>query len=80
MHFPLTRRVYAQCSPLFQLIKLINDIRADANDTILQQIELRINSYRTFSYNVPMVYLNAYDPVRPIGIKKKCYVCQLEAW
>ena len=32
------------------------------------------NSYRTVSYNVSMVYLNAYDPVCPIGIKN-CYVC-----
>ena len=78
IHPPLIRRVYAECSPLFQLIKLINNIRADANDAILQQIELRINSYRTFSYNVSMVYLTAYDPVCPIGIKN-CYVCQLEA-
>ena len=78
IHPPLIRRVYAECSPLFQLIKLINNIRADANDAILQQIELRINSYQTFSYNVSMVYLNAYDPVCPIGIKN-CYVCQLEA-
>ena len=78
IHPPLIRRVYAECSPLFQLIKLINNIRAVANDAILQQIELRINSYRTFFYNVSMVYLNAYDPVCPIGIKN-CYVCQLEA-
>ena len=57
---------------------LKRNIRADANDAILQQIELRINSYRTFSYIDSMVYLNAYDPVCPIGIKN-CYVCQLEA-
>ena len=44
IHSPLIRRVYAECSPLFQLIKLINNIRADANDAILQQIELRITS------------------------------------
>ena len=78
IHPPLIRRVYAECSPLFQLIKLINNIRADANDAILHQIELQINSYRTFSYNVSMVYLNAYDPVCPTSIKN-CYVCQLEA-
>ena len=41
----LIRRVYAECSPLFQLIKLINNIRADAKDAILQQKELQINSY-----------------------------------
>ena len=78
MHPPLIKRVYAECSPLFQLIKLINNIRADANDAILQQIELRINSYQTFSYNVSMAYLIAYDPMCPIGIKNY-YVCHLEA-
>ena len=35
------------------------------------------NSYRTFSYNASMVFLNTYDPVCPIGMKT-CYVCQLE--
>ena len=80
IHPPLIRRVYAECSHLFQLTNLINNIRADANDAILQQIELRINSNRTFSYNVSMVYLSAYDPVCPIGIKNcYMYVCQLEA-
>ena len=59
IHPLLTRRLYAECSPLFQLIKLINDIRVDAYDTILQQIALRMNSYRTFSYNVSMVWVNA---------------------
>ena len=67
-----------ECSPLRQLIKLIYDLKDDESDTILQQIEMRNNSYRTFSYNVSMVYLNIYNPVCPIGIKT-CYVCQLEA-
>ena len=31
---PLVKRVYAECSPLFQLIKLINSLRNDPNDTI----------------------------------------------
>ena len=78
IHPPLIRRVYAECSPLLQLIKLINDLINDESDTILQQIEMRNNSYRTFSYNVSRLYLNTYDPVCPIGIKT-CYVCQLEA-
>ena len=63
IHPPLIRRVYAECSPLLQLIKLINDLRNDESDTILQQIEMRNNSYRTFSYNVSRLYLNTYDPV-----------------
>ena len=34
IHPPLIRRVYAECSPLFQLIELINTLKADKNDTI----------------------------------------------
>ena len=80
IHPPLIRRLYAERSPLLQIIKLINDLKNDESDTILQQIEMRNSSYRTFSYNVSMVFLNTYDPVLvcSIGIKT-CYVCQLEA-
>ena len=78
IHPPLIRRVYAECSPLFQLIKLINDLKNDESNTILQQIKMRNNSYRTFSYNVSMVFLNTYDHICPIGMKT-CYVCKLEA-
>ena len=70
--------MYAERSPLLQLIKLINDLKNDKSDTILQGIEIRNRSYRTFSYDVSMVFLNTYDPVCSIGIKT-CYVCQLEA-
>ena len=49
IHPPLIRRVYAECSPLFQLIKLINDLNNDESD-IMQQIELRNNSYKTFFF------------------------------
>ena len=78
IHPPLIRRVYAECSPLLQLVKLINDLKNDESDTILQQIEMQNTSYRTFSYDVSRLYLNTYDHVCPIGIKT-CYVCQLEA-
>ena len=36
IHPPLIRRVYAERSPLLQLIKLINDLKNDENNTILQ--------------------------------------------
>ena len=78
IHHPLIRRVYAECSPLHQLIKLINDLKHDESGTISQKIEKRKNSYKTFTYNVYRVFLNTYDPVCPIAIKT-CYVCQLEA-
>ena len=35
IHLPLVKRVYAECSPLIQLIKLINTLKQDENDTIL---------------------------------------------
>ena len=38
IHPPLIRRVYAECSPLFQLIKLINSLKVDKNDNILEKI------------------------------------------
>ena len=47
-------QVYDESSPLLQLIKLINDLKNDDSDTILQQVEMRNYSYRTFSYNVSM--------------------------
>ena len=39
IHPPLLKRVYAECSPLIQLIKLINSLKADKYDTILEKIE-----------------------------------------
>ena len=39
IHPPLIKRVYAQCSPLIQIIKLINSLKADKYDTILEKIE-----------------------------------------
>ena len=74
IHPPLIRRVYAECSPLLQVIKIINDLKNDESDTILTKIEMRNNSCRTFAYNVSMVYLTTYDPVCPIGIKHVMFV------
>ena len=48
IHPPLIRRVYAECSPLFQLIKLINSLKADKNDTILEIIQLKSHAFRVF--------------------------------
>ena len=38
IHAPLVKSVYAECSPLFQLIKLINSLKNDSNDTILKKV------------------------------------------
>ena len=37
IHAPLVKPLYAECSPLFQLIKLINSLRNDPNDIILKK-------------------------------------------
>ena len=38
IHVPLVKRVYAECSPLFQHIKLINSLKNYSNDTILEKL------------------------------------------
>ena len=39
IHPPLIKKVYAECSSLIQLIKLINSLKANKYDTILEKIE-----------------------------------------
>ena len=39
IHQPMIKRVYAECTPLFQLIKLLNKMRNDPFDTILEAID-----------------------------------------
>ena len=72
IHPPLIRRVYAECSPLFLLIKLINFLKADKNYTILEKIKLKSHTFHVFSFNVTMVYLNASDPICRLNT---CYPC-----
>ena len=72
IHPPLIRRLYAECSPLFQLIKLINSLKADKNDTILEKIQLKSHTFYGFSFNVTMIHLNAYDPICRLNT---CYTC-----
>ena len=63
---------YAECSPLFQLIELINTLKADKNDTILEKNRLKSHTYYVFSFNVTMVCLGAYDPICRLN---SCYTC-----
>ena len=72
IHALLVKRVYAECSPLFQLIKLINSLRNDSNDIILEKIAEKSHSYNGFAFNVTRSFLDTYDPICRI---KKCYVC-----
>ena len=74
IHAPLVKRVYAECSPLFQLIKLINSLRNDPNDTIFKKIVEKSHSYNGFAFNVTRTFLDNYDP---ICRTEMCYVCKL---
>ena len=72
IHAPLIKRVYAECSPLFQLIKLINCLKSDVNDNILNKIAEKSHSYNGFAFNVTRTILDTYDPICRIEL---CYVC-----
>ena len=74
IHAPLVKRVYAECSPLFKLIKLINSLRNDPNDTIFKKNVEKSHSYNGFAFNVTRTFLDNYDP---ICRTEKCYVCKL---
>ena len=62
IHQPMLKRVYAECTPLCQLIKLLNKVRNDPFDTVLESIEQMNLSYCQLSYTSSKIYLNTYDP------------------
>ena len=72
IHPPFLRTVYAECTPLYQLIKLINILKTDKSDTILEKLATQNCSYSGFSYHIVNRYLNAYDPICKL---KPCFVC-----
>ena len=74
IHAPLVKRVYAKCSPLFQLIKLINSFKNISNDTILEKIAKKSHSYHGFVFNVTRCFLDTYNPIFRI---ERYYVCQI---
>ena len=45
IHEPLIKRAYVECTPLYQLIKLINMMRNDPTDSILNKISENNQSY-----------------------------------
>ena len=71
IHPPFVKRVYSECSPLIQLIALINNLKADKNDTILVMIESKSHSF----CSVSRLYLNSYNPECKI---LDCFVCKSE--
>ena len=58
----LQKTVYAECTPLYQLINLINNLKEDKDDIIIGNVELKIDSDSTFSFKVSRIFLNTYDP------------------
>ena len=72
IHPPLIRTAYEECTPLYQLIKLINSLKEDKDDIILSNVELKIDSFCTFSFKVSRIFLNRYDPVCNV---ENCFVC-----
>ena len=72
IHPPFLRTVYAECTPLYQLIKLINILKTNKSDTILEKLATQNCSYSGFSYHIVNRYLNAYDPICKL---KHCFVC-----
>ena len=74
IHPPFLRTVYAECTPLYQLIKLhvINTLKTDKSDTILEKLATQNCSYSGFAYHIVTSYLNAYDPNCKL---KHCFVC-----
>ena len=53
IHPPLIKRVYVECSPLIQLIKLINSLQANKYDTILDKIKSKSHTIKGFLSTSP---------------------------
>ena len=49
IHPPFVGTVYVECTPLYQLIKLINTLKTDKGDTILKKIDAQNYSYSGFT-------------------------------
>ena len=70
----MIKRAYAECIPLYQLIKLLNIIKTDSSGTLLSKIAENSQSYVQLSYYVKNSFLNAYDPICRI---ENCFVSKL---
>ena len=70
----MIKRVYTECTPLYQVIKLVNIMKTDPTDTILCKIAEIHQSYIQLSYLIKKSFQNAYDPICRI---KNCFVCKL---
>ena len=52
IHQPMIKQAYAECTPLYQLIKLINIMKTDPTDTVLCKIAENSQSYVQLSYYI----------------------------
>ena len=55
--------------------KLINYLKCDANNTILNKIAEKSHSYNGFAFNVTRTILDTYDLICRIEL---CYVCKFQ--
>ena len=69
IHPPFVKQVYTECSPLTQLIALVNKFKTDKNDTILIMIESKSYSLSRFSFSVSRLFLNSYNLIIDIPAK-----------
>ena len=75
IHQPMIKRAYAECTPLYQLIKLINMMKNDLIDSILNKISESNQLYVQLSYYIKKSFLNAFDQICWI---ENCFVCKLK--
>ena len=73
IHPPFVKRVYTECSPLIQLIALVNKFKSAKNNIILIMIKSKSHSLSRFFFSVSRLFLNSYNPVCNII---DCFVCK----
>ena len=59
----MIKRAYAECIPLYQLIKLITMMRNGPTNSILNKISENNQSYVQLSYYIKKSFVNPYDPI-----------------
>ena len=72
IHQPMIKRTYAECTPLYQLIKLINIMKTDPSDTVFY-VKL-LKTVNRIKNRIKKSFLNAYDSICRI---ENCFVCNL---
>ena len=72
----LLKLYYKLCHNLlpsyFNRYQQIFELKEDKDDIILSNVELKIDSFFTFSFKVSRIFLNTYGPICNI---ENCFVC-----